>query len=142
VKEDQHKKKEYTMISKKVLSILLLSCTIALTLAACGDTGTGNSAGSGNTVHMNNADFLQPSITIHKGESITLVADTGVPHRIANGAWENGTAQAAKEAGAPQVNNVQIDGNSSQTIGPFNTAGTFHLYCTIHPGMNLTIIVQ
>ena len=130
------------MISKKVLSILLLSCTIALTLAACGDTGTGNSARSGNTVHMNNADFLQSSITIHKGESITLVADTGVPHRIVNGAWENGTAQAAKEAGAPQVNNVQIDGNSSQTIGPFNTAGTFHLYCTIHPGMNLTIIVQ
>lgn len=139
------------MISKKVLSILLLCCTIALTLVACGDSGPGNSGGSGNTssdgesgntVHMNNADFLQSSITINKGESITLVADTGVPHRIANGAWENGTAQAAQEAGAPQVNNVQIDGNSSQTIGPFNTAGTFHLYCTIHPGMNLTIIVQ
>jgi len=139
------------MISKKVLSILLLYCTLALTLVACGNTSPGNAGvsgntspdgGSGDTVHMNNADFLQSSITIHKAESITLVADTGVPHWIANGAWENGTAQAAKEAGAPQVNNVQIDGNSSQTIGPFNTAGTFHLYCAIHPGMNLTITVQ
>src|SRR6266516_1653664 len=130
------------MISKKVLSILLLYCTLALTLVACGNTGPGNAGGSGDTVHMNNADFLQSSITIHKAESITLVADTGVPHWIANGAWENGTAQAAKEAGAPQVNNVQIDGNSSQANGPFNTAGTFHLYCAIHPGMNLTITVQ
>ncbi len=139
------------MISKKVLSILLLYCTLALTLVACGNTSPGNAGvsgntspdgGSGDTVHMNNADFLQSSITIHKAESITLVADTGVPHWIANGAWENGTAQAAKEAGAPQVNNVQIDGNSSQAIGPFNTAGTFHLYCAIHPGMNLTITVQ
>ena len=31
---------------------------------------------------------------------------------------------------------------SIKTIGPFNTAGTFHLYCTVHQGMNLTVIVQ
>jgi plastocyanin len=48
-----------------------------------------------------------------------------------------------RENGAPVVNNVQISGNgSSQAIGPFNTPGSFHLYCTIHPGMNLTVIVQ
>jgi plastocyanin len=27
-------------------------------------------------------------------------------------------------------------------IGPFTTAGVFHLYCTIHQGMSLTIVVQ
>jgi hypothetical protein len=26
--------------------------------------------------------------------------------------------------------------------GPFTTAGIFHIYCTIHQGMNLTIVVQ
>jgi plastocyanin len=139
------------MMSKKVVSIFLLCCTLALTLVACGNSGSGNAAGpgnnspdgeSGNTIHMNNTHFLQSSITIQKGESITLVADTGVPHIIANGTWQNGTAAVAKEAGAPEINNVQIDGNSSQTIGPFNTAGTFQLLCTIHQGMNLTVIVQ
>ncbi len=27
-------------------------------------------------------------------------------------------------------------------FGPFNVVGTFHIYCTVHPGMNLTVIVQ
>ena len=48
-----------------------------------------------------------------------------------------------QESGAPVMNNVQISGNgSSQVIGPFNTPGTYHFYCTVHPGMNLTVIVQ
>jgi len=46
-----------------------------------------------------------------------------------------------KETNAPSVN-VQLNGNDQQTIGPFAAAGTYHLYCTIHPGMNLTVIVQ
>ena len=138
-------------MSKKVLSYFLLCCTLMLILVACGNTsldnaaGTGNSSpngGSGNSVHMNNMDFLQSSITIQKGESITLVADTFAPHRIANGTWQNGEAKPAKEPGAPEIIEVQIDGNSSSTLGPFTTAGTFQLYCTIHPGMNLTVIVQ
>ena len=45
------------------------------------------------------------------------------------------------EPGAPNVSNVQINDNSTE-IGPFTTAGIYHLYCTIHQGMNLTIIVQ
>ncbi len=48
-----------------------------------------------------------------------------------------------QENGAPVVNNMQFSGSDgSQTIGPFNTIGTFHLYCSVHPGMNLTVIVQ
>jgi plastocyanin len=139
------------MIAKKVVSIFLLCCTLALILVACGNTDPGDAGGSrnsspdggsGNTAHMNNMDFLQSSITIHKGENITLVADTFAPHRIANGTWQNGEAKPAKEPGAPEIDGVMINGNSSSTLGPFNTAGTFQLYCTIHPGMNLTVIVQ
>jgi plastocyanin len=138
-------------MSKKVVSIFLLCCTLVLLLVACGNTDSGNlggsgngnpDGGSGNTVHMDNMDFLQSSITIHKGESITLVADTFAPHRIANGTWQNGEAKPAKEPGAPEINGVMINGNSSRMLGPFNTAGTFQLYCSIHPGMNLTVIVQ
>jgi len=145
------REKEFTMMTKKILSIFLLCCILALTLFACGNgsagnaNGSGNSSpdsGSGNTVHMNNTQFLQSSITLQKGESITLVADTFAPHRIANGTWQNGEAKPAKEPGAPEINGVQIDGNSSSILGPFNTAGTFQLHCTIHPGMNLTVIVQ
>ncbi len=124
---------------KKLLVMLGLSCVLILLLAACG----GSAPTGPNPVHMGNTQFTQGSITIKKSENITLINDSAfVSHTIANGTWANGAAQPAREAGAPEVNNVQIGGNSSATIGPFTTAGTFKLYCTVHSGMNLTVIVQ
>jgi plastocyanin len=122
----------------KNLSVILgLCCIIAVLLTACGGSN------GPNPVHMSGNKFDQSSITIKKGESITLINDDLLgSHTIANGTWANGTAQPGREAGAPAVNNVQIGGNSSATIGPFTTAGTFQLFCTVHPGMNLTVIVQ
>jgi plastocyanin len=61
---------------------------------------------------------------------------------VANGTWENGTPHSARELGAPLVKDVQINGAGSQVLGPFTTAGTFKFYCTIHSGMNLTVVVQ
>ena len=128
-------------MSKKRFAILGVSCIIFVLLAACG-SGSDDSAGP-NPVHMNATNFVQNSITIKKGESITLMDDNLFgSHIIANGTWENGTAKPAREAGAPEIKDVNIGGNSSATIGPFTTAGTFKLYCTIHAGMNLTVIVQ
>ena len=45
------------------------------------------------------------------------------------------------EANAPVVNNVSPSGNNYRHRGPFIIAGTYHTYCTIHPGMVLTIVV-
>ncbi len=91
---------------------------------------------------MNDTDFVQSAVTIKKGDSVTLIADTIIPHTIANGTWENSTPQPSKELGAPVIANVLVGGNSSGTIGPFTNAGTFKIYCTLHPGMNLTVVVQ
>lgn len=92
---------------------------------------------------MGDTTFLQSSITISKGSSLTLIDDSAATHIIANGSWVNGNAQPMQESGAPIVNNISISGQgSSQAIGPFNSTGTFHLYCTVHPGMNLTVVVQ
>ena len=93
------------------------------------------------TVHMGPGSFSQSSITIGKGAKLLLVDDGSFVHIIANGTWVNNTPKPVQEAGAPTVNNVQVNGNSID-IGPFTTAGTYHIYCTIHPGMSLTITVQ
>ena len=126
---------------RKLLAILALCSVITLLLGACGTADSAPNA-AGNTVHMNDMQFVQASITIKKGERLTLIDDTLTPHIIVNGTWENGTAHSARELGAPQVKDVQINGFSSQTIGPFTAGGTFKFYCTIHSGMNLTVVVQ
>ena len=135
-------------MKKFVLSLVVLSLLAAFLTACGGSTGSSSSSSSGSsssgmpTVHMNGNNFAQSSITISKGQSLMLVDDASVVHIIANGSWSNGSAQPKQESGAPVVNNLQFNGNDSHTIGPFNTAGTYHLYCSVHPGMNLSVIVQ
>ncbi|QBD76513.1 hypothetical protein EPA93_11030 [Ktedonosporobacter rubrisoli] len=102
-------------------------------------TTTGNSSLA--TVHMSAANFDQPSVTLSKGAKLRLVDDTSIPHVLANGTWQNGVPKPAVEPGAPLINQVQVNGNSVD-IGPFTTAGTYHIYCPIHQGMNLTVVVQ
>lgn len=123
-------------------SILLAACTRPGTSPIASTTpGSSTGGGGSTTVQMGLTNFLQSSITIPKGSMLTLVDTQAVPHIIQNGSWVNGVAQPAKEAGAPTVNQ-NFSGNDTHPIGPFNTAGTFHLYCIIHPGMNLTVIVS
>lgn len=92
-------------------------------------------------VHMSITSFVQSTVTISKGSKLLLIDDGQFPHILNNGTWVNNTPHPATESGAPTLNNLNVNGNSVE-IGPFNTAGTFHIYCTIHPGMNLTVVVQ
>jgi plastocyanin len=122
----------------------MLVGAILIAAIAQSDTAPASSASLTNgipTVHMNVVSFTQPSVTISKGSTLLLVDDVAVPHILANGSWQNGTATAANEPGAPSVSNVQVNASSAE-IGPFTQAGTYHIYCTIHQGMNLTILVQ
>lgn len=93
------------------------------------------------TVHLGADNFAQPSVTIPKGSKLLLVDDVSALHVFGNGSWDNGTARRMYETGAPNVQNVRVDGGSV-TIGPFTTGGTYHIFCVVHPGMTLTIIVR
>jgi plastocyanin len=124
---------------KRVLIVLIPGIMATWLFVACGPPQV---SPADHPVHMDDNTFLSSSITIKKGEHITLVADTFSSHTIANGTWDNGNARATKEAGTPNVNNVQVGGDTAMTIGPFPSAGSFKLYCTVHSGMNLTVIVQ
>ena len=132
---------------KKFVLLFVILSLVAAFLTACGGSGSCGSSSSSSsdstpTVHMCGNNFVQSSITISKGQSLTLVNDGSVAHTIANGSWVNGSAEPKQEPGASPTNPLQFNGNDSHPLGPFNAAGTFHYYCTVHPGMNLTVIVQ
>lgn len=126
---------------KKNIAIgLALFTLLTLVISACAIRDTAGSA-SGPTVHMGGASFIQSSITIKKGDTLTLVDDAAVPHVITNGTWDNGKMKTEKEAGAPTVS-LNYTGNDTLSTPAFTTAGTFKLLCTIHGNMNLTVTVQ
>lgn len=125
---------------KKLIAILVaLGLFTVLTAASCG--GSGGSGGP--AVHMGETTFTQPSVTISKGSNLNLIDDVAVLHIISNGSWVNSLAKPAIEANAPTVSNLQFNtAGQSMSVGPFNTAGTYHLYCSVHVNMNLTVIVE
>jgi hypothetical protein len=121
---------------------MLLGAILIGAIAQPDATPTSSSMTNGvPTVHLSAANFTQSSVIISKDSKLLLVDDVAVPHILANGSWQNGTATAVNEPGAPNVTNVQVNANSAE-IGPFARAGNYRIYCTIHQGMNLTIIVQ
>jgi plastocyanin len=128
---------------KKLLIVLAMLSLVTVLTVACGSSGGASSSNSGNAVHMGDTTFMPPSVTISKGSSINLINDTATVHIISNGSWVNGSPRPASETGAPTVSNLQISSaGESHTIGPFNTAGTYHYYCSVHTDMNLTVTVQ
>lgn len=138
---------------RRILGMFLVIFALStLLLAACSSQGTPTQAtptssggGSGNcangTVHTLATTFQESCVNVAKGSSLQVVPTVQSLHILTNGSWVNGNQVPMKEAGAPTVNNVQVT-SGTISVGPFTTAGTFHIFCTVHPNMNLTVIVN
>ena len=127
---------------KKLIAAFIVLGLMTVLIAACGGASNRNGgSGSSNDVHMGDSNFVQSNVAISKGSSLNLIDDTSTVHIIQNGTWNNNTPILKKESGAPIVNQT-FTGNDTHAIGPFTTAGTYDIFCTVHPGMNLTVIVK
>src|SRR5258708_2840434 len=129
-----------------ISSILLASCgSQGANRSGGGCTPTPKGGGSGKwatgTVHTLATTFQEACVNVAKGSSLQVVPAAPSFHNLINGSWVNGSQVPMKESGAPTVNNVQVT-SSTVSIGPFTTAGTYHILCTVHPNMNLTVIVK
>jgi len=97
---------------------------------------------SGDTVKTGATTFDQTCIDLAKGSSLKIVPSVASYHLLDYGTWSSGTAKAeAAPAGAPAMKDLVVQ-SSAVTIGPFTTAGTYQIYCTVHTGMNLTVVVK
>ncbi len=91
------------------------------------------------TTKISGTTFDPSTITVKKGGKL-LIQNFSSFHNLKNGSWVNGSAQTQNESGIPAISNTASNGNTLE-IGPFTTAGTFHIYCTVHTNMNLTVNV-
>jgi hypothetical protein len=73
------------------IMMLLVFVLLVVGITACGSTSTTQQTSNTNgdmVVHTNGQDFLSSSVTILKGQSLTIVNDSAVLHPIENGTWE------------------------------------------------------
>jgi plastocyanin len=119
-------------------ALLLLTLMLGLGLAACGQSST-----TANEVSMSAGDFSATSVTIKAGEAVhfTDLAGIGGPHTIclgANGACDQSSTGPLTLTGDGFTMNP---GDPAKDV-TFDTPGTFKITCSIHPAMNLTVVVQ
>ena len=119
-----------------VLGAILVGALIQPSTAAAATTIDGVPA-----VHLGASNFDQLAITIPVGSKLILADDAGIPHLFDYGMWNGNRQHAETPTGAPPLKNLRVNSGNVE-IGPFTTPGTYHIYCLIHPGMNLTVVVQ
>ncbi|MEO7021468.1 MAG: hypothetical protein ABI234_15045 [Ktedonobacteraceae bacterium] len=136
----------------RVLVLLLAALTFgSIVLMSCASPGTANSAPTatqapacpgGDTVKTGVSTFEQSCIMLSKGGTLTISQDVSSYHSFDYGQWNGATQQPATPPnGAPALRALILSG-PSVSIGPFTTAGTYNIFCTVHAGMNLTVIVK
>ncbi len=128
---------------RKLLSASVLSLSLsllALTLAGCGGGG-GSSGAASNELDLGPSSFVQTSIALSTGQALHLVdpQSTGGTHNLCLG--QHGQCDA-NTTGPSELHSpgMMISPGTTKDI-TFSAAGTYHITCTIHPSMNLTVTV-
>ncbi len=120
--------------------IFPLGLVVAGLVAGCG--GSPQRAAPPGAIVMTSSSFKPASRTIEQGERITFFNQSrGALHILVNG--DRGASRS--EAGAASMGGVS--GHRSErgevwTTPAWTSPGTFHITCTIHPGMNFTVTVK
>ena len=65
---------------------------------------------------------------IKKGETVVWINRDSAPHTV--------TSDSGNEINSPQLSNEQVYSHL------FSNTGTFNYYCSVHPSMKATIIVE
>lgn len=138
---------------------LLLALT--LVMGGCGKNPappTGNTSSGGNssasnsgpvtTIDMNTADFTVHTATVAVGTPITF-SDTvngGNVHILCTGSGNGGAGSSACKTNSDAPKDFASPGTTwnagDKKQETFSKAGTYHIICTIHPGMYIDITAK
>jgi amicyanin len=130
------------------LALLLACLALGLVAAGCGgdddDEGGGNGAatteqpadegggggggGGGSEVSMEGIQFQPAEVTVGVGDTVTWTNDDSVAHDVTADSFSSG------EGGG------MASGDTFEQT--FDEAGTFDYVCTVHPGMEGTVVVE
>jgi plastocyanin len=121
-------------------SVMVLSLSLlAFLLAGCGGSSSG---GTSNELDLGPTTFVQSSITLSAGQALHVVdpQSGGGTHILCLG--QDG-ACTPNATGPSELHSPGMMFSSGTTKDiTFSTAGTYHITCTIHRSMNLTVSVQ
>ncbi len=129
-------------------AVALAVGSLALVTACGGSSSSSTSTATGaakpgETVNMTFTVFGKKDYAIKTGQALTFVNANPITHDIVEGTYKvdaNGLRTEEKDSGAFDLKIPPTkDFTASHT---FDKAGTFTFFCTIHKGMNATVVVS
>lgn len=109
---------------------------------------SGGGSGPQTSIGMDPTNFAQHTITVKANTPITLddTVNGGGYHILCVGSGNGGTGPGScdKSGNGPSKlygNGLTVQNGSTPTI-TFPSTGTFHIICTVHPGMFIDVTVQ
>jgi plastocyanin len=130
-----------TLVATAALSLLLMS-------AACASSDDAASAGTtavkadGPSVSTALLAFDPETVTVKKGQTVTWVGGDDITHVLVQGAYSVGSDKLRTEQTDDKAFNLRLTKKGQQVSHTYGKAGTFTYYCTIHHGMNGTVVVS
>jgi plastocyanin len=132
-----------SLLAAGFLSTLLLT-------AACGSSSSaGSTAGSGTTATADGATvdtgllaFSPEKISIKKGQTVTWVGGDNITHVLVEGTYAVGADKLRTSQTDDKAFHLNLTKKGQKVSHTYTTAGTFTYYCSIHHGMNGTVVVS
>jgi plastocyanin len=135
-------------------ALLTVVCLPSLLLsAACGSSSTAtrapstsgpSAAGKAGDVTVNTAllAFDPATAQIKTGQTVTWVGGDNITHVLVEGTYKVGSDNLRTEQTDDKAFNLKLTKSGQQVSHTYDKAGTFTYYCTIHHGMNGTVVVS
>ena len=131
-------------LSLRTGAAAIVAAALLVSLAACGNGEASDSAGAGGdgsggggeagaTVELTGFAFSPAELTVAPGTTVTFVNNDGAAHTVTEGT--DGTAAESARFDEPVASGAEV------TV-TFDEPGTYQITCTIHPTMNMTVIVE
>ena len=141
-------------MKKLALTVIPLALFVALVLAGCGSssssgsTSGGGGDSGGNTITMTSNTFTQKSITVQASQPVVFddPSASGGTHQVCVGTGNGGTSSCDTASQAPNAPSQLV--GSGMTFNPGDKMsftfkpGSYHIICTIHPGMFIDVTAQ
>ena len=135
--------------SSRALLIGAAASTLLLT-AACGGSSSPAKGGAdavsmtadGATVDTALLKFTPDPVRIKAGQTVTWIGGDSITHVLVQGTYEVGGDKLRTSEKDDGVFSLDLAKKGQRVSHTYDTAGTYTYFCTIHKGMNGTVVVS
>lgn len=137
-----------TSLTPRRRRLLLVAAASSLLLStACASSSSGGATtdeGSGDGVPVSTAllAFDPKEVQVTKGQTVTWVGGDNITHVLVQGEYKVGSDGLRTEETDDKAFNLRLTKKDQKVSHTYDKPGTFTYFCTIHKGMNGTVVVS